>query len=100
MTKFIQKHVFYINNKTYFVIPTSNENNFIYSSLRHQRSKCRANQWTGLYMITAPVIKALIVVESHVIWLRVIRGQNHINDEETHTQTYTYTYTHKKTGWN
>ena len=33
-------------------------------------------------------MKALIVVESHVVWLRVIRGQNHINDEEKHTHTH------------
>ena len=41
-------------------------------------------------------MKALIVVESHAIWLRVIRGQNHINDEEKHTHRHTHTHTHIK----
>ena len=39
---------------------------------------CRANQWTGFYMITASVIKGLILLEVNAIKDRPFRGCSRI----------------------
>ena len=112
MTKLIQKHVFYINNKTYFVIPTSNKSNFVYSSLSHKRRRCKVcfnSFMTEAVHIFRNQSKSMdwflydngLRHESfNSSWVTCYMATCHPRSKSHKWRRKTHTHTHKKSGWN